>query len=109
MKLAMFLFLLPMTVYAGEEVIPASEVELIVASAPQLSFLDKAIAWLQGVVNWPTLGVIGLAVVEFLLRVFKTKKPLSIAYLVRDASVKLSKLFELVAKGLDKVLPQRLK
>lgn len=53
--------------------------------------------------------VIAAGVVDFVFRLFKSEKPLSIAWLVAGAVKKLSELLVVIAGLLDKVLPQNLK
>ena len=68
MKLLILLFLVP--IYAlGETPLPTPEVVEVVS----VSFLDNLEVWLSSIVGWPSLGVVGLAIVEFGLRIFKTK------------------------------------
>lgn len=47
--------------------------------------------------------------VEFGLRIWKTEKPRSIAYLIADGAKGIGALFSKVGAFLDKVLPQRVK
>lgn len=46
-------------------------------------------------------------VLEFVFRLIPTKKPLSIAWLVRDVMFSVSNICAAAAAYLDKVLPQR--
>jgi hypothetical protein len=47
--------------------------------------------------------------VEFAFRMFKSKKPLSMMYLVADGFKKVGELCSKIGILLDKILPQRLK
>lgn len=48
-------------------------------------------------------------VLEFVLRLSKSQKPLSIAYVISDVLKKSGEMLMSIGKLLDKVLPQRLK
>jgi hypothetical protein len=70
--------------------------------------------WLSQIINQipdaslPALATIAV-VLEFAFRLLKTKKPLSIAWLVVDGLVLVASGLTKVAALLDKVLPQRVK
>lgn len=59
----------------------------------------------------PTGGMVAIiaSAVEFILRMIKSEKPLSIAYLIADGFHAVGKLLDKVGEFLDKVLPQRTK
>ena len=48
-------------------------------------------------------------VLEFIFRLIPSKKPVSIAWLIRDGIEIVAKILGSVAELLDKILPQRLK
>jgi len=77
-----------------------------------IMFIEKFVGMIPGQ-EWSMLALIGIAV-EFIFRLFKTTKPLSIAWLVVGIVKKVSYVVGLVATGLekiaallDKVLPQK--
>jgi len=74
-----------------------------------MSTLDSIVQYLSGILNWPALTTISVIVVELVLRLAKTSKPLSIALFIRDILLQLAKICQLLADILDKVVPQRLK
>lgn len=69
--------------------------------------MESIIKVLEGLLNPATLAVIAV-VVEFSLRLIKSEKPLSILHLIAAGLHQVSKIAELVAQLLDRVLPQRL-
>lgn len=76
-------------------------------SAPD--FADKIMGWLSYI---PMEGAVisGAAVViELVLRLFKSEKPLSIIYMVAKVMLAVGSLISRAGEFLDKVLPQRTK
>ena len=71
-----------------------------------MEFLDKAIAFLNE--SAMSQAVFVAMILEFALRLTKSEKPLSILWVARDVVSKSSKLLEVFASLLDKVLPQRI-
>ena len=71
--------------------------------------------FLQSVINsiseFMTGGVFATVVIvlEMVMRMVKTDKPMSIIYIVSGFLKKSSELLSLIASLLDKVLPQRVK
>lgn len=78
-----------------------------VAPIAELSFLDKALAWVEGIDGSILMGA--AMVIEFGMRFIKTEKPKSIMYMVGDGVKALGKIFTKSGEILDKVLPQKVK
>jgi len=73
-----------------------------------MEILDKVLEWINFAMTWQGLLAVAI-VVETIFRFFKTEKPLSIAWLIRNIFMQLAKIFEAVAILLDKILPQKTK
>lgn len=69
-----------------------------------MDILDKII----GILKEPMVLLVAGGVLEFVFRLIKTDKPLSIAHVIASGVRKVAALVEAVAGFLDKVLPQRL-
>jgi hypothetical protein len=72
-----------------------------------MEFIDKIIQFMSEDMMMQA-GVVSM-VLEMLFRFIKTERPLSIMYVVKGVFSKLSEVFDIMAKFMDKVLPQRLK
>lgn len=73
-----------------------------------LPILDQIVSWLDFVMTWE--GLVGIAiVVDLVLRLIKSEKPLSILWLIRNILEQVSVIFGKLAILLDKVLPQNVK
>lgn len=70
--------------------------------------LNKVVESLNHIMNAQVLLSVAVGI-EFALRMLKTEKPLSIAYLVADSFKKCGEILTKVGQLLDKVLPQRIK
>jgi len=71
-----------------------------------MEFLDKILAFLSSAEGASlTIAV----VVEFILRMIKSEKPLSILYLISSVAKKSGEILVKIGNLMDKVLPQRLK
>lgn len=71
-----------------------------------MEFLDKILAFLSSAEGASlTIAV----VVEFILRMIKSEKPLSILYLIANVAKKSGEILVKISNLMDKVLPQRLK
>lgn len=71
-----------------------------------MEFLDKILAFLSSAEGASlTIAV----VVEFILRMIKSEKPLSILYLIANVTKKSGEILVKIGNLMDKVLPQRLK
>lgn len=71
-----------------------------------MEFLDKILAFLSSAEGASlTIAV----VVEFILRMVKSEKPLSILYLIANVTKKSGEILVKIGNLMDKVLPQRLK
>lgn len=70
-----------------------------------MTIFDQVIAYLSSVQG--QAGMIAV-VVEFVLRLIPSSKPLSVAYLVGAACKKIGLIFTKVGEISDRVLPQRL-
>lgn len=71
-----------------------------------MEFLDKILAFLSSAEGASlTIAV----VVEFILRMIKSEKPLSILYLIANVAKKSGEILVKIGNLIDKVLPQRLK
>jgi DNA-binding HxlR family transcriptional regulator len=73
-----------------------------------MEMMNKVMEWLNGAMNAPVLMSVAIGI-EFALRMFKSEKPLSIAYMVSDGLKKVGEICSKVGALMDKVLPQRLK
>ena len=73
-----------------------------------MEMMNKVMEWLNGAMTAPVLMRLAIGI-EFALRMFKSEKPLSIAYMVSDAFKKVGEICSKVGALMDKVLPQRLK
>lgn len=71
--------------------------------------LDKINGLIQVIGGWDVAAGTIAIVVEFALRMFKSEKPLSIAYMISDSFKAVGTLVLKAAQFLDKILPQRLK
>lgn len=74
---------------------------------PGQAIADQILAFLDGI-SGPTYVIIGGAV-EFILRLFKSQKPLSILYVIAGGFKMVGNLLAKVGNFLDKVLPQKTK
>jgi len=75
---------------------------------PGFEWIDSVIAFIKDAGTGIWMGVI-TAVVEFILRLFKTEKPKSILLLVAWLLEKLSQVSLELSILLNRVIPQRLK
>lgn len=76
----------------------------LAAFADGLPILDK----ISNLIPEAGTAVLAVAaVVEFVLRIIKSKKPLSILYLVANICKQLGTLFSKLGDFLNKVIPQR--
>lgn len=89
-------------------VLPALVLADSAAPGPVQSFLDKAIAYISSLSS-SSLAVSAAALLELLLRLVKTDKPQSIAWLISSGIKKASELLGAIAALLDKLLPQNTK
>jgi hypothetical protein len=71
-----------------------------------MEFLDKAMA-LLGSAQGASVSI--ALVLELILRLIPTQKPLSILHLIGEGSKKIGNLLLGIGNLLDKVLPQKLK
>lgn len=92
MKKVLLISLLPLTAYA-EEAVKQGWVDKIMAALASAEGASATIA----------------VVVEFILRVVPSKKPMSIAHAVSAAVRTVARVAEKLADVLDKVLPQKTK
>lgn len=70
--------------------------------------LNKALEAINHAMSAPVLMSVAIAI-EFALRMFKSEKPLSIAYMVADGFKKVGEIMSKCGQLMDKILPQRLK
>lgn len=78
------------------------------AEAADLGFMDKIIEFLKSASTSSIL--VGVAMmVEMVLRLIKSEKPLSILHLISAAMKKVAEICKMGAELLDKVLPQNTK
>ena len=70
--------------------------------------LNKMIEAINQAMSAPVLMTIAIGM-EFMFRMIKTEKPLSIAYMVADGLKKVGEIMSKCGQLMDKVLPQRLK
>lgn len=70
--------------------------------------LNKIMEAMNHALNAPVLMSIAIGM-EFMFRMIKTEKPLSIAYMVADGLKKVGEIMSKCGQLMDKVLPQRLK
>lgn len=73
-----------------------------------MEFLQHILDWFTNLSTGGMIGTIAM-IVEFLLRMIKTPKPLSLLYVVRDGMDIIAKIFGKVVELLDRILPQRTK
>lgn len=59
--------------------------------------------------NLTASSFIVAGIIDFVLRMVKSDKPLSLAYVIADGAKKLGAIFSKIGEYMDKVLPQRLK
>lgn len=73
-----------------------------------MEILTKVYEWFVHLSTGGMLTTIAM-IVEFMLRMVKTSKPLSMLYVFRDGVQMAAKIFGVMVEILDKVLPQRVK
>lgn len=73
-----------------------------------MEMMNKVMEWLNGAMNAPVLMSVAIAI-EFAMRIIKSEKPLSIAYMISDGLKKVGEIMSKCGQLMDKVLPQRLK
>lgn len=76
-----------------------------VGATDPVSFLDGLTSHVTVAMATGSAVIVG-GVVDFIIRLLPTKKPLSIAWIVANSLHSLGKLSEAVAQYMDKVLPQ---
>ena len=69
-----------------------------------MSIWDQIVGWIASAEG---AAIVIATVVDFVLRLIPSKKPLSVLYFVVDVIKGVEKVLEAVARFLDKVLPQR--
>lgn len=67
---------------------------------------DQIVGWITSAEG---AAVVIATVVDFVLRLIPSQKPLSVLYFIVDVIKGVEKVLEAVARFLDKVLPQRVK
>jgi len=77
------------------------------AAVPELGFIDGIIQFFKDLGAGPMFLMI-TAAVDFIFRMMKTSKPLSLAHLFAAGMKKVAQALVVIAEFLDKVLPQRL-
>lgn len=70
--------------------------------------LNKVLEAVNHAMSAPVLMSVAIGM-EFMFRMIKTEKPLSIAYMVADGLKKVGEIMSKCGQLMDKVLPQRLK
>jgi len=76
------------------------------ADPDKLPMLDKILSWIPS--DLQTVGIVA-AVMEFLMRMIPSQKPLSIMHVVAAVVKQLGAILNGVGALLDKVLPQKIK
>jgi len=93
-NMIMLAFAIPMVAFGADAVVP------------ELGWIDQIAQFFKDLGTGPTAMIIAAAL-EFVFRMMKTPKPLSIAHLFAAGMKKAAAALLVVAEFLDRILPQR--
>ena len=71
-----------------------------------MEFLNQVLSFVQGLSAAQWIGVVAL-VLESVMRLSFTQKPMSFVYLISDGIKMVAKILDAAGQVLDKVLPQK--